>query len=500
MINIAGIIAGFATLFNPLNFGSMLLGFSLGLFFGAVPGLTATLAIALLLSFTIGMNVTQALVMVMGIYMAGMYGGSITATTINIPGAPGNVVTSLEGYPMTLKGEGAKALGLGALSSAFGGIVGVLLLMLIAPLVARAAVAITTPDKFSLILLALVLVSILQRGAVLKGIISTTVGLMIATVGMSVMQPAARFCFGITQLTQGVLLIPLIIGFFAFSELLIQAERGWKGLEIEEPKMRRRDFIIKPSELKKMLTGAIKGSLIGHFIGALPGAGASIASFLSYAEAKRSSKHPEKFGTGLPEGIVATETANNAVCSGALVPMLIFGIPGDSVTALVLGVLIIQGIRPSPALLGQRFYLVAPMYAALLVCAILIPIVLLIFGPYYMKVVRVNRPALYSFIAVIAMVGAYAATFSAFQMAMVVVMGILAYVFRKQGYSVIATMLGYILAPQLETYLTRSLVYSGGNPAIFFTSPVSVGFLVLIVVSVYFFVVRRQRGQLVDER
>lgn len=495
MIDVAGIIGGFITLSQPTIIVSTLIGFAIGIFFGMMPGLTATLAIALLLPFTYAMDIIPALVMTMGIFMAGMYAGSITATTINIPGAPGAMMTGLEGYPMMQRGEGAKALRVGASASLVGGTVSVLMLMVIAPLIAQVALNIRTPDKFSLLLLALVLVSIIQRRAAVKGIIATIIGLMFATVGMDMLEPIARLHFGTEELTAGLDLIPVIIGVFAISEILMQAEMG--GGELEKAKkelgkkFRRRDFIPRLRELKELgVKTLVKGTLIGHLIGALPGAGASVATFLSYAEAQRASKHPERYGKGTPEGIAATETANNAICGGALIPTLTFGIPGDATTALVLGVFLIQGIVPGPKLLKEEFYLIAPMYAALFVCALLIPIALIIFGPYYLRLVRVNRAALYSLIAVIAMVGAYVATFSSFQMGLALFTGVIAYFFRKQGYPTVPILLGYILGPMTEVFLRRSLMLSGGSPLIFFTSLPSIMFLVLIIIFVYFITVR----------
>ena len=309
------------------------------------------------------------------------------------------------------------------------------------------------------------------------------------------MEPITRFHFGIAELTAGITLMPVIIGIFAISELLIQAETGGKELVMAQNelgnKLRRRDYIAGLREIKELgLKTFAKGCLTGHLIGALPGAGASVATFLAYAEAKRASKHPEEYGKGTPEGIAATETANNAICGGALVPVLAFGIPGDATTALLLGVFLIHGIVPGPLLLVEEFHLIAPMYAALFVSALLIPISLVTLGPYYLRLVRLNRAALYSFIAVIAMVGAYVATFCSFQMGLALFTGVVAYLFRKQGYPTIPILMGYILGPMAEVFLRRSLILSGGSPLIFFTSLPSVIFLALIVVFVYFFAVR----------
>jgi putative tricarboxylic transport membrane protein len=500
MTGLEQILAGFAALTDPTVFAYMTVGFLIGAFFGAVPGLTAVLALALLLPLTYSLDVVTALVMSAAIFMAGMYAGSITATTINIPGAPSSMMTAVEGHPMMRRGEGAKALGHAALGSMIGGALGAVLLMAISPLAAKVALLIQTPGKFSLILFALVVIVIAQRKAVTKGVIATVLGLMIATIGIDVMQPVARLTFGADILVEGINMMPLIIGTFAISELLIQAERADEPYTIrtegeDVPKIRRRDFIPPWHEIREIgVVTYLKSAVIGYLIGVLPGAGGSMAAFVSYAEAMRASRHPERYGKGSTEGIAAAETANNAMCGGAFVPMLTFGIPGDPTTAVVLGVLIINGLQPGPRLMTNQFELIAPMYAALFVSALLlIPLTLYILGPYCIKIVQIRKAILYSAIAVIALVGAYAATFSVFQMSLAVVFGVIAYFLRKQDYPTVSLLLGFILGPDLEQFFRRSLSLNDGNAMVFLTSPDSLFFLVLTAVFFYFMVIRKPR-------
>jgi len=498
MEKFSGIIQGFITLSHPSVIIYAFLGFFIGTFFGAVPGLTATLAIALLLPITYSMDIVNALVMCMGIYMAGMYAGSITAITINIPGAPSAMMTAIEGHKLMQQGKGAKALGHAAFASMIGGTIGSILLMIIAPFAVRLALLIKTPGKFSLILFAFVVVIIIQRKSIVKGAIATILGIMIATIGIDIMRPAARFTFGLNALVQGIDLMPLIIGTFAISELLVQSEKSSEELtlvnkELLNQKIERREFLPTIIEIKKIgLKTYIKSSLIGYFIGVLPGAGGSMGAFISYAEAMRSSKYPKKFGTGTLEGIAAAESANNAVCGGALVPMLTFGIPGDAVSAVILGVLIINGLQPGTRLMSTQFHLIAPMFAALFISALIIlPLTLYILGPYFIKIVCIERKFLYSSIALVAMVGGYVSTYSIFQMIVTLIMGIIAYILRKQDCPIVSLLLGFILGPMIEKYLRRSLYISEGSPLIFFTELDSIFFLVLIVVFYYFLVVRR---------
>jgi len=498
MENFTEIIQGFQTLFIPIVFASCSLGFLLGAFFGAVPGLTTSLALALLLPLTYGMATTQALVMCMGIMMAGAWGGSITAITINIPGAASNVMTAVDGYPMMLKGQGAKALGHAAFASMIGGTIGTILLMLTAPLVMKLAFLVKTPGKFSLILFSLVVVILVERKSVAKGAVTTFLGIMLGTIGIDVMEPAARFTFGSNFLVEGIDFLPLIIGTFAISEVLIQSEKSHSeyqltNQEIPNQKIRRKDFLPSIKELKEIgLMAYIKGTLIGYLIGVLPGAGSSMAAFVSYGEAVRSSKDPDKFGTGILKGIVAPETSNNAVCGGALVPMLTFGIPGSTPAAIVLGVLIIHGLQPGPRLMTTQANLVMSMFAALFISAsVLLPLTLWSLGPYFMKILYIDRKILYSSIALVAIVGGYVSTYSTFQMLMTLVIGVIAYILRKQKYPTVSLLMGFILGPMLEEYFRRSLYLSDGSILIFLTRWDSIVFLVLTVLFYFSFALRK---------
>lgn len=501
METVIGILNGFAALTDPSVFAYMVGGFLIGTFFGAVPGLTAVLAVALLLPLTFSLPTETALVMCASIFMAGMYSGSITATTINIPGAPSSMMTAVEGNPMMLRGEGSKALGHAAFGSMIGGVSGALLLMLIAPFAAKAALFVQTPGKFSLILFALVVIVIAQKKALSKGLAATVLGLMIATIGIDVMEPVPRFNFGFEALVAGIDMMPLIIGTFAISELLIQAENTKSGFGVNAKSLsmasaiRRRDFLPTRADLREI--GAltyVKGAIIGYFTGVLPGAGGSMAAFVSYAEAMRSSKNPEKYGKGSIQGIAAAESANNSMCGGAFVPMLTFGIPGDPTTAVVLGVLIINGLQPGPQLMTTQFHLVAPMFAALFISAlILIPLTLFIFGPYFIKIVSIRKAFLYPAIAVVALVGGYVATFSIFQMMLSLVFGVIAYFLRKENFPTVSLLLGFLLGPNLEQFFRRSLSLSDGDPSIFLTSPDSLFFLILTVIFFYFMVIRKPK-------
>jgi len=496
---IVEILKSFALLADPMLLLILVGGFIVGIVFAAIPGLTATLAIVLLLPMTFSMSMNAALFMCMGIYMSGMYAGSITAITINIPGAPSSAMTGLDGHEMMKRGEGARAIGHATLGSAIGGTIGVLLLIAVSPLAMKVALLVRTPGKASLILFAFIVIAALDPKKWKKSAFMILLGLVLSTVGMGVVRPTARFAFGTVTLLDGFDFVPVIIGSFAIAELLTQAtvsNADFKKLgEGEKLSLKRRAFIPPWSEVKSVgFLRYLKSALIGYFIGVLPGAGGSMGAFVAYAEGKRSSKHPELYGTGHYEGIACAETANNAVCGGALVPMLTFGIPGDGLTAVVLGVLMVYGVIPGPEILTKQLNLVAPMYVALLVAAvILIPLSVMAFGPSYIKIVKINRLVLYSSIAAISITGAYAATYSVFQMFVSLGIGVLIFFLRSQDYPTVPFILAVLLGPLYEEYFRRVLSIAHNNPLIFFTEIDSLVFLILAVVFVLFLSVFNKR-------
>ncbi|MBE9640155.1 tripartite tricarboxylate transporter permease [Salipiger mangrovisoli] len=499
------VLSGMTALADPYVLLFMIGGFLVGTFFGAMPGLTSVLAIALLLPITYTIDVVPALVMCASIFMAGMYSGSITATTINIPGAPSSMMTAVEGNVLMKKGFGANALGHAALGSMIGGAIGAVLLMAFMPVAAEISLLIRTPGKFSLVLFALVVIVIVDKGNIAKGIVATVLGVMIATVGIDVLQPIPRFNFGTELLVEGIDIMPLVIGAFAISEVLMQSESWKDGLsstleKAKNIKIRRRDFLPPRSEIREIgLMAYLRASLIGYGIGILPGAGGSMAAFVSYAMARSSSKKPHEYGNGSREGIAAAEAANNSMCGGAFVPMLMFGIPGDPTTAIVLGVLVINGLQPGPRLLENQAELLGPMLGSLFFSAlILIPLTLWLFGPWFIKIVSIPKGLLYTGIAVVALVGSYVATYSIFQMSLAVIFGVLAYFMRKQNYSTVSMLLGFILGPDLEEYLRRSLSLSDGNPVVFLTNPDSLFFLALTGLFVWAILIRKPKKGLAE--
>ena len=484
----ADILGGFAALANPETFLYLVGGFLMGLIFGAIPGLTATLAIALLLPFTFAMELTNALVMVMAIFMSGIYAGSVTGITVNIPGAASGAITTMEGHVMMKRGHGAKALSLDALASSIGGVIGAAVLMFIAIPMSGFALLFRTPDKFALVFMAVVTVVIVAKGSIWKSLVAVTLGLMISTVGFDNMVAQGRFEFGSANLIEGIGLLPAVIGLFAICELLLQGgARVRNALDQPAFKVRHRDFWPEWKDIREIgFWTYAKSSVIGVLIGMLPGGGASMASFVAYAEAKRVSKKPEEYGNGSHEGLAAAESANNAMCGGAVVPLLSLGIPGDSVTAIIFGVLLIHGLVPGPGLLTNEMVTIAPMFAALMVAAVFVFLSVLVFGPYYIWLARMNRGVLYAFIAMIAMVGTYASTYSVFQMWMALAIGVFAWLLKLMSYPLVPVLMGIILGPYLELYLRRALITSNGDVMTFFSSPISLGLYAMTLLFIYF--------------
>lgn len=486
------LLSGFGVMLVPSRLVYVVLGTFMGVLFGAIPGLTATLGIALLLPFTFAMDTVPALAMAMGIYAGGMYGGSLTAITIRIPGAPCAAMTMLDGYPLMRRGQGGRAIGHATFASALGGMVGTIVLMFFAPQVARLTINFRSPERLLLVFMALAVVVAASRGSLLKGIIAAVLGMMIATIGVDPMLPRSRFTFGFPLLARGVGLIPAIIGLFAISEILCQTEER-HGDAGRPPWIRLRDVILPVIRDMKQVGWwlYVKSALIGVGIGALPGAGGTMASFLAYGEAKRSSRHPEEFGNGAVEGLIASEAANNAVCGGAIIPLVTLGIPGDTVTAIMFGVLLIQGLIPGPDLIISRLDVMAPMFASLFLAkiAIMLGIVL---TPLYLRIVTLREGFLYSLIAAISLVGAFVAECSVFQVWLTVFLGILGYVLRKADYPAVPLAMGFVLGPLFEQYLRRSLSLSHGSLSIFVTRPMSLALIVLTCVFIWLL----RRGQL----
>ncbi|MGE5483705.1 MAG: tripartite tricarboxylate transporter permease [Ignavibacteriales bacterium] len=482
------IVYALQAVFQPVNSLLMVAGAAIGIIFGAVPGLTATLAIALLIPFTMNLDAIPALLLLLAIYCGGMYGGSITAITIRTPGTPAAAATVLDGYPLAQKGQAGKAVGAALIASTFGGLVSAVIMIFLSPPLARFALAFSPAEYAAVGIFGLTAVFSVSGQSLLKGAISAVFGLLLSTVGLDPILPVPRFSFGSLALAGGIPFLPAVIGFFAMAEVFRLAGTPNRKQEVVKSIGR-----VWPTldELKKILRTAVRGSLIGTWVGILPGAGGTIAAYMAYGEARRSSKHPELYGTGIVEGVAAPESANNAVSGGAMIPMLTLGIPGDAVTAVLLGALTIQGLQPGPMLFRDHVDVIYPIFAGMILANLIMFVVGFILVKPVTYIATIRKEYLVSAVAVFAVIGAFAESGSTLQVMFAVAFGILGYFMEKYGFPVAPVVLSLILGPMIENAVRQALIMSDGSWAIFVTRPISGG-LLLVALAIVAAMVRRQ--------
>ncbi len=477
------IISSILTVVQPLNLLLIFCGVFIGIMFGAVPGLTATLAIALLSPLTFNMEPIPAMLLLLGIFAGGMYGGSITAITIRAPGAPANAATMADGYALTQKGMGGKAIGISCIAGATGGIISNIVMIFFAPLLAKFALMFTPAEYFAVAIFGLTAVFAVSGKSLAKGALAAVLGLLFATVGYDPILPLPRFHFGFISLTKGLPFLPAVIGLFAFAEVFRLITTSENNEEVSIIKVGK----VLPSlqEVKNTFKFMLRGGMLGTMIGILPGAGGTIAAYVAYGDAKRASKNPDLLGHGSLEGIAAPEAGNNAVSGGAMIPMLTLGIPGDSVTAVLLGALIIQGIQPGPLLFSESPEIVYPVFAGMILSNIALIIIGLLVVKPISFIATVKKPLLASFLLIFGIVGAFASSGSMFDVGVAIVFGLIGFVMTKYDFPVAPTVLAMILGPLIENSLRQALIISNGSLAIFITRPISAVFLALSAIAVF---------------
>ncbi len=490
------IASSFAQVFAPSTMLYTLLGAAGGILIGAIPGLTATMGIALLVPFTYGLDFIPGVAMLLGIFCGGMYGGSIAAILIHTPGTPSAAATVLDGFPMGQKGEPGRALTISLFSSFSGGIIGALVMTFLSPTISKAALKFGPAEFFSLALFGLSVIVAISGKSVLKGLIAAFFGLLIGTVGMDKTCAYLRF-FKLRGLYDGIPFIPALIGLFAISEVIANFEHllqanpkrnvnsGEKSGNpvISYLKSVVRNILPKKDDVKTIWPHLIKGSLIGTFIGSIPGAGGDIAAFVSYSEAKRTSKHPEMFGKGAPEGIAAAECANNGCSGGAMIPMLALGVPGDSNTAVLMGAFIMHGFQPGPMMYVEHLNIVYAVFGALLAANLAFLVVGMLGVNIFSKVISLERYFLIPCILVLSLVGAYAINQSLFDVYFAIVMGIIGYLLQKYGFPLSPILLALILGPMCESNIRRYMQIVDGHFEMIFTRPICLVFFALAIFS-----------------
>jgi putative tricarboxylic transport membrane protein len=452
-----------------------------GILGGALPGISPSITMALLLPFTYSMEPITAIVLLASTYVGAEYGGSIPAILIRTPGTNSAAATAIDGYEMHKRGRGGEALGISLTSGVMGGLIGLVFLAGLTEPLAKVALVFTPPAYFALGILGISVIASLSEGSLIKGLMAGVIGLMVATVGTDPLSGVSRFTYGSPELLGGIPFILVMVGVFAVSELLVQAsEPEWAKTGSVQTRMKLPSFKMH----KKLLKPNLIGSGIGIFEGCMPGAGGTIASFMSYNEARRWSKHPEEFGKGSPEAIAAPEAANNAVASTALVPTLSFGIPGSNSTAVLLGGLLIHGLQPGPLLFEKHPDVIYGLFGGLFVAnASMFIIGMLVLTP---TIWLVNRPKPYLMAAIYALIfsGVYTIDHSLFDLTLVLIAGAAGYLMRQLGFPFLPLVLGLVLGYLIEANYRRSLLLTGGDHIVFLRDPVSLGLLLTALVFV----------------
>jgi putative tricarboxylic transport membrane protein len=461
---------------------SLLAGVLGGLFVGAMPGLSATMGVALLVPFTFGMPIMPALALLIGVYCGAIYGGTITAILVRTPGTPASAATIFDGFPLAQRGEGGRALAVAAASALGGGLIGTALLMVLAPQISSFALRFGAPEYCALALCGLTLIVAVSADNPLKGAVAGLGGLLLSTVGIDPISGYPRYIFGAVSLLEGVSFIPALIGLFAIAEALRVADAG-EAAPVTRP-VHAHGWLVRRVDAVRCTWTTVKSALIGTFVGAMPGAGCDIAAFLGYSEAKRAARPEERFGEGEVKGIAAPESAKTAATSGAMIPLLSLGVPGDSVTAVMIGAFVIHGLQPGPLMFNEQRGLVYSVFALVLIAHLAVFVFGSIGARGFLRLVDVDRRFLSPIILLLSVVGAYAMRSNLTDVWLALGFGALGYAMQRGNFPVAPLILALILGPMAEENYRRSLVLSDGSVAIFVQRPIAATLLALAVLSI----------------
>lgn len=453
-------------------------GSIIGFLFGALPGLSSSMALAIFIPFTFGFDPYQGIAFLITIYVTSVFAGALTAILVNIPGTPSSICTAFDGYPMAQRGEAGRAVGIATISSALGGLIGLIFLMVFSPAIVLLARRFGSWEYVLLAVMGITMISYISKGSIIKGLLGGTFGLFLATIGEDPIISYPRFTFNSADLVGGINFVVILIGLFGMAEVFLQLERDVQLKPIQKVL----GFGKSVADIFSHLGCLLRSSLIGTFIGAIPATGPSIASIVSYSVAKRASKNPEEFGNGSVEGIVAAESSNNACVGGALIPMMTLGIPGDPMTAVLIGALMIHGLAPGPKLFADNPVYVSSVYFSYGIALLWVLINGLLGARWYAKILSVPRYMLLPLIMLLCMVGSYSLANNLFDVVLMVCFGALGYFLQKADISPAPIVLGAVLGPMFETNLRRSMILSQGNILPFATRPVA---LVLKAIIMY---------------
>jgi putative tricarboxylic transport membrane protein len=487
------LLSGFANVYtDPFTILMVFLGVMVGIIFGALPGLTTVAGLSMFLPVTYIMASHVGLSMLTAIYIGGISGGLISAILLNMPGTPASIATTFEGSPMAKKGEAGKALGIAVFASLIGTLIGVAVMIFASPALAKLTLKFGPWEYFSVTFFALTLIASLTGRSMVKGLMSAMFGMMVATVGLSPVDGTPRYTFGSLQLTSGFHLLVVLVGLYAIREVLLTASEKEQPVKVLKYKMRGLGFGLH--DLKGNWINLIRSSLVGLGIGILPGIGGSTSNIIAYSVAKNSSKHPEKYGTGIPDGLIASEASNNASIGGAMIPLLTLGIPGDGATAILLGGFMLHGMQPGPLLFQQNGDVVFSIFGSMVLAIIFMAILMWAGMRMFVQILKVPNHILIPLIVVLCSIGAYALGNRVFDMWGLILFGLIGLLMSKFKIPAPPFILGFILEGALELNLRRGLEYSNGNAWDVFTHPISATFLILTVISMIMTLVNNHKA------
>lgn len=461
----------------------LFMGVTLGIIGGSLPGISPSMTIALLLPVTLYLSAPIAIATLMGAYQGAMFGGSVSAILINTPGTASAAATALDGYVMAQNGQAKKALQTALYSSCIGGIVGVVILLFSAQFLAKIALKFGPPEYFGLMLLSLTLIAGISGTSMLRGIVAGGLGLLFSTVGLDPIYGTPRFTFGTINLYDGINTLSIFIGVFALSEIMVQISSGRKKLNEKPETSNAKTENLTFKELFGQRYNIILSGIMGSLIGILPGIGGSTASFMAYIGSQKRSKYPELYGTGIIDGVAAPEASNNAVCGGALVPMLTLGIPGDVVTAILVGALIAHGIKPGPMLFVEDIRSVYTIYVALFLAVIALGMVGTLGVPIYSNIVKIRKSILFPLVFIICIIGTYASKSNYFDVYVMLAFGVIGFLLRTFKFPIPPLIIAFVIGRALESNLRRSLLLGPSGAFIFFQRPLSAALIIIAIIS-----------------
>jgi len=482
---------GLSVAFEFSNLLYCFVGVSIGTLVGVLPGIGAVGTMAILLPVTFGIPPTAAIIMLAGIYYGAMYGGSTTSILVNLPGEAASVVTTLDGYQMARQGRAGPALGICAFGSFIAATLSILALQFVANPLASIALRFGPPEYFSIMVLAFVILTYLAQKSLVKALMMAAVGGLLGTIGLDTFSGLPRFTFGIPDLLDGIGLVPVGMGLFGISEIFVNAE---KILQREIYKTEIKHLLPSLRDWMDSKWAILRGTVIGFFVGALPGPGASVASFASYAVEKRVSKRPEKFGTGVIEGVAGPESANNSATVGSMVPLLTMGIPGSLATAMLLGALMIQGITPGPLLVKEHPDLLWGVIFSMYIGNVMLLIINLPLIGLWVRLLRIPYSLLFPLIVLVCMIGGYSVRHTTVDLWLMLIFGVVGYLFRKFEYEPAPLILAFVLSDLFDETLRQSLILSKGSFSIFFVRPISCGCLIFAALILGSSIISSLRG------